>query len=80
MDDDDSGVSGRLHLHDLAVINILVTLLIFVLVIGAVYYLITLLPIPEPFKSIAVAIVILIFVVWLLSILLGGASWPAIIR
>lgn len=45
----------------------LVGLLVFVIVLGLLYYCVTLLPLPQPFKNIAIVIFILIAIVWLLS-------------
>lgn len=45
----------------------LVGLLIAVIVVGLLAYCVTLLPIPQPFKNIAIIILVLIVIVWLLS-------------
>ena len=45
----------------------LISLLITVIVLGLLYYCVTLLPLPEPFKKIATVIFILIAIVWLLG-------------
>lgn len=45
----------------------LISLLVAVIVIGIVYWIITLLPLPEPFKTIAIVIVLLICLFWLLG-------------
>jgi hypothetical protein len=45
----------------------LISLLVTVIVIGLLYYCVTLLPLPEPFKRIAVVIFILIAIIWLLG-------------
>jgi hypothetical protein len=45
----------------------LVGLLIAVLIFGLIYWLWTLLPIPQPFKNVALAILIIIAIVWLLG-------------
>lgn len=50
----------------------LISLLIAILVIGLLVYLIQLLPLPDPFKTIAVAIVIIICIFWLLGYFPGG--------
>jgi hypothetical protein len=50
---------------------LLVNLLVVVLVLGAVVYIITLLPLPEPWKTIAMVIVGVIFIVVLLSWVVG---------
>jgi membrane protein YdbS with pleckstrin-like domain len=53
-------------------LNLLVTLLIILIVIGVLWYIMGLLPIPQPIKNIALAIIGLIFVIWLLGIAFGG--------
>jgi hypothetical protein len=54
----------------------LFTLLVVVIVFGLIYWIVTLLPIPEPFKKIAVVVVLVIFLLYMLSILFGIA--PAV--
>jgi len=53
----------------------LVGLLIVVIVLGLLIYCVQLLPLPAPFKTIALVIVILIAIVWLLNAsgILSGA-------
>lgn len=60
----------------------LVGLLVFLCIMGLVYYLVTLLPLPAPFKTIALVVVILIMIVWLLSSfgVLGPLNAPIRIR
>jgi hypothetical protein len=55
----------------------LIELLVAVIVMGLLYWLVTLLPIPQPFKNIAIVIIVVICIIWLLSFtgLLGG-YWP----
>ena len=56
----------------------LISLLVAVIVIGLLYWLITLLPLPDPFKKIVVVIFILIVIIWLLGftgILGSGPYW-----
>jgi hypothetical protein len=50
----------------------LIQLLVFVIVAGLIYWLLTLLPIPEPFKNIVMVIFIVICIVWLIGTLTGG--------
>jgi hypothetical protein len=52
-------------------IDLLVQILIFALVFGAIYYIITLLPLPEPFGRIALIVLGLVAVIWLIYLLLG---------
>jgi len=55
----------------------LVELLIAVIVAGLIYWLLTLLPIPAPFKNVVLVIFIIICVIWLLGWLPfgGGPYW-----
>ena len=52
-------------------IGLLINLLILCLVGGLIYYLFTLLPLPDPFKTIALVIIIVIFILVLLNMFLG---------
>jgi len=53
-------------------ITLLIWLLVLVLVFGVVIYVVQLLPLPHPFGQIALAVVALIFVLIIVSMLLGG--------
>jgi hypothetical protein len=55
----------------------LITLLVAVIVAGLIYWLLTMLPIPDPFKKIVLVIFIIICVIWLLSFsgLLGSGPY-----
>jgi VIT1/CCC1 family predicted Fe2+/Mn2+ transporter len=55
-------------------ISVLVSLLIAVLVLGIIYWIITLMPLPEPFHRWAQVIVALIFLIWLVYLLLPLAG------
>lgn len=56
----------------------LFSILIMVIVFGLVYWIITLLPFPEPFKQIALVIIGVIFLIYLLSLMFGyAAPFPA---
>jgi hypothetical protein len=52
-------------------ITLLIWLLVLLLVLGVVVWVIQLLPLPPPFGNIAIAIVALIFILILVSALLG---------
>jgi multisubunit Na+/H+ antiporter MnhB subunit len=52
----------------------LFSLLVMVIVLGLIYWLMTMLPLPEPFKQIALAIVVMICLLYLLGMLFGMAS------
>jgi hypothetical protein len=45
-----------------------------VIVLGLIYWVVTLLPLPEPFKQIAVVIVVVVCLLYLLSLLFGMAQ------
>ena len=45
----------------------LISIIIVLVVLGLVYYLITLLPIPDPFRTIIYVVIILALIIWLLS-------------
>jgi hypothetical protein len=56
----------------------LISLLIAVIVIGLLFYLISMLPIPQPWANIAKVILIVICIIWLLGysgVLGGGPYW-----
>lgn len=59
-------------------IDLLLTIIVFAIVGGLIWYLITLLPLPEPFAMILRVCVILLFVVLLLGMLFGGVSLPSL--
>jgi hypothetical protein len=46
----------------------LIQLLVLVLVFGLVWYVITVIPLPQPFKMVAIVILAVILIVWLLSV------------
>jgi hypothetical protein len=52
-------------------------LLVAVIVIGLIFYLLSMLPIPQPWANIARVILVVIVIIWLLSFtgLLGGPYW-----
>lgn len=52
-------------------ITLLIWILVFLLILGVVVWVIQLLPLPAPFGNIAIAIVGLIFILVLVSALLG---------
>lgn len=57
-------------------IDLLVTLIIFAVVFGLLYWLVTLLPIPEPFGTIVRVGAILLCIVLLVSMTFGGVAMP----
>ena len=52
----------------------LFSILLLVILMGLLYWIITVLPIPDPFKTIALVIVLVICLVYLLSMLFGMAA------
>jgi hypothetical protein len=52
----------------------LFSLLVLVIVLGLVYWVVTMLPIPEPFRQIALVIIVVICLLYLLSMLFGMAG------
>jgi hypothetical protein len=53
--------------------SLLISLLIFLIVIGIVYWIITLLPIPAQIKQIAIVVLALFALIYLLMMLFGAA-------
>lgn len=46
------------------------------LVGGLIYWLLTMLPIPQPFKNVVLIIFVVICIVWLLGVFFGGFPMP----
>ena len=59
-------------------IDLLVTIIIFAIVAGLLYWLVGMLPIPEPFATIIKVCAILICILLVLSVAFGGVNLPAI--
>jgi hypothetical protein len=60
-------------------VELLVSLLIGLIVLGVIWYIIQLLPLPEPFGRIAQIVVVAIALIWLIYVLaglVGGTSLP----
>lgn len=51
----------------------LVSLLIIVIVAGLVYWIVSLMPLPQPFKQIAMVLCALILLLWVLGLFFGWA-------
>ena len=58
--------------------NLLFTLLIYLLILGVVYWVITLLPLPAPFKTVAMVVFAILVIVLLFGLLTGGLGLPAL--
>lgn len=58
----------------------LINLLIILLIAGAIYYIFTLLPIPQPFKNIVLVIMGLILIIYLIGMLTGHSATPLLYR
>jgi hypothetical protein len=56
-------------------ISLLISLIVLCIVVGIVFWLLTLLPVPQPFANIIKVVIVLICLIWLLS-MLGGAVHP----
>jgi hypothetical protein len=56
--------------------GLLVSILILCLIFGVIWWVITLIPLPPPFKQIAMVVVALVFVLILISYLLPIAGVP----
>lgn len=54
--------------------GLLFSVLIMVIIFGLLYWIVGLLPFPEPFKQIALVIIGVIFLLYLLGLLFGYAS------
>lgn len=52
----------------------LISLLITIIILGLLYWAVTLLPLPEPFRQIALVVFIIIAIVWLVSYI-PGVPW-----
>lgn len=50
----------------------LIGILVALVILGLIYWLITLLPLPAPFKQVAMVILIIIAILWLANMLTGG--------
>jgi hypothetical protein len=61
-------------------ISILITLLVLVLVVGVIFWILSLLPIPAPWSNIARAIIALIVLIYLISMLLPYAGPHGLLR
>ncbi len=61
------------------ILNLLITLFVFVLVFGLLWWLVTkVITLPEPFSKVAQVLIVLIFIVLLLGILFGGVDLPVL--
>jgi hypothetical protein len=56
--------------------SILITLLIYLIVLGAVWYIVRLLPLPPPFGRIAEIVIAVIALIVVLNLLLGFVEMP----
>jgi heme A synthase len=58
----------------------LFSLLVLVVILGLAYWCVTLLPIPPPFKQVALVIIIVICLLYLLGILFGAVAPFPVVR
>lgn len=56
----------------------LISLIILLILLGLIYWLITLIPLPEPFPNIIRVLVIVACVLLVLGVLFGGVSVPSL--
>jgi hypothetical protein len=61
-------------------IEFLIWIVILCIVFGLVYYIVTLLPLPPPFKNIAMIIILVVFLLIILFSLLGTVPMPRLTR
>lgn len=59
-------------------IDLLITVIVFCIVGGLLWWLVTMLPLPEPFPTVIRVCVVLILILILLGVLFGGVSLPAL--
>ena len=52
-------------------IEFLVHLVVVLIVLGLLYWVLTMIPLPEPLRQIATVVIVVIFALWLVSVLLG---------
>jgi hypothetical protein len=57
-------------------IELLIYIVVLCLIFGLIYYAITLMPLPDPFKNIAMIVILLVFILVLLGIIFGGVNLP----
>lgn len=57
--------------------ELLIQLVVFLVIGGLIYYLVTLLPLPEPIKTIVMVLMVLILIIFLLNAMgtFGGFAW-----
>jgi hypothetical protein len=60
----------------MGLISLLITILVLGIIFYLVYWVIGQIPLPPPFRAVALAILALIVVILLLSVLFGGLSLP----
>lgn len=61
-------------------IDLLVTILVFAIVAGLLYWLVSMLPIPEPFGTIIKVCAVLICILVVLGFAFGGVDMPRVRR
>jgi ethanolamine transporter EutH len=59
-------------------ISILITILIYLLVLGVIWWIVTLIPLPHPFGQIARVVVVVIGLLLILNLLLGFVDTPGL--
>ncbi len=59
-------------------LSLLLTLVIGLIVIGLIYYIITVIPLPDPIKQVATVVVVVIACLWLIYVLISLAGGGAV--
>lgn len=57
-------------------ISLLITLIIVVIVVGVLFWILSMLPIPQPWLNVAKVLIALVLLIWLLSYLVPFAGHP----
>ena len=64
----------------LLVISVLVTILVMCIIFGLIWWVITMIPLPAPFAQVARVVIAVIFIIWMIYLLLplagGGFGHP----
>ena len=58
------------------VVGLLVDIVILCLIGGLIYYIVSIIPLPDPFKTVAIVAILVIFLIILISVLMGGSFLP----
>jgi hypothetical protein len=56
-------------------VHLVIGIVVLALILGLLYWLLTLLPLPDPFKKIALTAIIILFVICIIVALLQAVGW-----